>query len=56
MPGSTLGRPGGREHHVHMITSAHTAPARELHRSQRALVAASLLACPRDAKPARTRD
>jgi hypothetical protein len=37
-----------------MSTAARTAEARELHRSQRALVAASLLACPeRDGKPAR---
>jgi hypothetical protein len=32
-------------------TSQQQADARELHRSQRALVAASLLACPRDPKP-----
>jgi hypothetical protein len=38
-----------------MLTSAPQpkASARELHRSQRALVAASLLACPRDQAPAR---
>jgi hypothetical protein len=36
-----------------MFTAAPIAEARELHRSQRALVAASLLACPpRDSKPA----
>jgi hypothetical protein len=29
-----------------MFTSVPSVPARELHRSQRALVAASLLACP----------
>ena len=29
-----------------MLTSVPTASARELHRSQRALVAASLIACP----------
>lgn len=34
-----------------MLTSAPIPSARELHRSQRALVAASLLACPRDPKP-----
>jgi len=37
-----------------MFTPAPIATARELHASQRALVAASLLACPeRDAKPDR---
>jgi hypothetical protein len=37
-----------------MISTAPIATARELHASQRALVAASLLACPeRDAKPDR---
>jgi hypothetical protein len=35
-----------------MFTTVPSVPARELHRSQRALVAASLLACPRDFKPA----
>jgi hypothetical protein len=35
-----------------MFTTVHSVPARELHVSQRALVAASLLACPRDSKPA----
>jgi hypothetical protein len=35
-----------------MFTNAPNVPARELHRSQRAMVAASLLACPRDSKPA----
>jgi hypothetical protein len=35
-----------------MLTSVPSVQARELHRSQRALVAASLLACPRDSKPA----
>ena len=34
-----------------MFTNVPNTPARELHRSQRALVAASLLACPRDPKP-----
>jgi hypothetical protein len=29
-----------------MLTTVPSVPARELHRSQRALVAASLLACP----------
>ena len=40
-----------------MLTSAShpIAAAGELHRSQRTLVAASLLACPREAKPARAR-
>ena len=37
-----------------MFTAAPIAEARELHRSQRALVAASLIACPpRDGKTAR---
>jgi hypothetical protein len=35
-----------------MFSTVSSVPARELHASQRALVAASLLACPRDAKPA----
>lgn len=35
-----------------MFTTVPSVPARELHSSQRALVAASLLACPRDSKPA----
>jgi len=38
-----------------MFTAVPSAKASELHRSQRALVAASLLACP-PAGPARTRD
>ncbi len=35
-----------------MISTVPSVSARELHRSQRALVAASLLACPRDSRPA----
>jgi len=35
-----------------MFTTVPSVPARELHASQRSLVAASLLACPRDSKPA----
>jgi hypothetical protein len=35
-----------------MFTTVSSVSAPELHRSQRALVAASLLACPRDSKPA----
>jgi hypothetical protein len=38
-----------------MFTTVPSVSARELHRSQRALVAASLLACPRDSKPAAPR-
>jgi hypothetical protein len=34
-----------------MFTAVATAQARELHRSQRALVAASLVACPPNARP-----
>jgi len=51
--GTTRVAPPPQGDDVPMFTSASQIPARELHRSQRALVAASLLACPRDARPAR---
>ena len=44
--GSTLGRGAAEEESVPMFTAVPSAKAHELHRSQRALVAASLLACP----------
>jgi hypothetical protein len=43
---STLGAGAAGEEAVSMFTAVPSAKARELHRSQRALVAASLLACP----------
>ena len=43
---STLGAGPIWEESVLMFTAVPSAKARELHRSQRALVAASLLACP----------
>ena len=43
---STLGAGPSEEEAVAMFTAVPSAKARELHRSQRALVAASLLACP----------
>ena len=43
---STLGAGPAEEESVSMFTAVPSAKARELHRSQRALVAASLLACP----------
>ena len=43
---STLGAGPAEEEAVPMLTAVPSAEARELHRSQRALVAASLLACP----------
>ena len=43
---STLGAGPAAEEAVPMFTAVPSAKARELHRSQRALVAASLLACP----------
>ena len=45
-PVSTLGAGPAGEESVLMFTAVPSAKARELHRSQRALVAASLLACP----------
>ena len=44
--GSPLGARPREEEAVSMISTVPSAKARELHRSQRALVAASLLACP----------
>ena len=52
---SPLGAHPSEEEACAMFTSVPSAKAQELHRSQRALVAASLLACP-PAGPARTRD
>jgi hypothetical protein len=50
-----LSRAAPPRHPAPMSTAAKNAEPRELHRSQRALVAASLLACPeRDGKTART--
>ena len=43
---SPLGAGPSEEESVLMFTAVPSAKARELHRSQRALVAASLLACP----------
>jgi hypothetical protein len=43
---SPLGAGHAEEESVLMFTAVPSAKARELHRSQRALVAASLLACP----------
>jgi hypothetical protein len=43
---STLGAGPAEEEAESMFTAVPSAKARELHRSQRALVAASLLACP----------
>ena len=43
---SPLGAGPAEEEAVSMFTAVPSAKARELHRSQRALVAASLLACP----------
>ena len=51
-----LSRPGRGEHAAPMPTTAsQPVDPRELHRSQRALVAASLLACPGASAPARDR-
>ena len=44
--GSPLCARAAVEEAVPMFTAVPSVPARELHRSQRALVAASLLACP----------
>jgi hypothetical protein len=41
-----MGARAAAEEAVPMFTAVPSVPARELHRSQRALVAASLLACP----------
>ena len=43
---STLGPGPAEEESVSMLTTVPSAKAQELHRCQRALVAASLLACP----------
>ena len=43
---SPLGAGPAEEEAVPMLTSVPSAKARELHRTQRALVAASLIACP----------
>ena len=44
--GCTLGARPAEEEACAMLTSVPSDKARELHRSQRALVAASLIACP----------
>ena len=48
-----LGAALAEEEACAMLTSVPSAKARELHRSQRALVAASLIACPPAGKPRR---
>jgi hypothetical protein len=57
MPGNTMYRIAPSRHPVDMIsrTPQPSASALELHRAQRALVAASLLACPGSSKPAHRR-
>ena len=50
---STLGAGLREEEACPMFTSVPSAKARELHRSQRALVAASLIACPPGTRPSK---
>jgi hypothetical protein len=49
--GCPLGAGPAEEEAVPMLTTVPSAKAQELHRSQRALVAASLLACPSVREP-----
>jgi hypothetical protein len=51
---SPLGAAPREEEAVPMISTVPSAEARELHRSQRALVAASLIACPPGVKRKRS--